>query len=383
MRRALGEVLDTLAEHHPYLPQPWLVGSPFFAPPKTLLAALQKASREERFDYPPSQGLPELRRSICELHAREGDGVSEEQIVVSHGAKGGLLAVFGALLRQGDEILHATPTYPAYPVMASTFGATSRSLVEEDRGFSWTAEELESRITDKTHLVVLSSPSNPSGATLDQTQADLLVGVCRERGIRLLCDEAYEAFRFANESGSPACRADPEFGTVVVLRSFSKTYAVCGWRIGYVVADAALIEKVAAWQSARLNPPNLLAQRALATATEVPSSYHREVGQAVGRRIEELVALLCQLGLRAEPPVGGFYLWLDLGREVSVAGFESTADFCVELARCHGLALWPGEDYGVQGRVRISAVACDPIHWFDECRRLARALRSILNLEKG
>jgi len=382
MKRALDEVLDALAEHHPARQQPWLVGSPFFDPPAVLLAALRETTREERFDYPPSRGIPELRRSICELHAREGDVLSEEEVVVTHGAKAGLLAVFGSLVGPGDEILHASPTYPAYPVMASTFGAVPRPLTETGGRFSWTAEELEARITDKTRLVVLSSPSNPSGATLGEAEAETLVGVCRERGIRLICDEAYEAFRFAGERGSPALRADPELGTVVLLRSFSKSYAVCGWRIGYVAADAALTDRVIAWQSARLNPPNLLAQRALVQVTEVPSSYRRETRLVVAARLEELVSFLRGLGLRAERPAGGFYIWLELGLELSAAGFASTGELCIELARRVGLALWPGEDYQAPGWVRISAVACEPSHWIEECRQLGQALRTTLNLEK-
>ena len=382
MTRALDLVLEAL-DAHPHPDRSWLVGSPWFEPPDQLRRAISEAACGSRYDYPPPQGLAELRTAVTELHTREELALGLENVAITHGAKSGLLAVFGSLLKPGDEILHSLPCYPAYPAAATTLGARPVAVPREEGRSSWEPATLEACLTPRTRALVLSSPANPDGATLNADQAHALVGFCREHGLRLVCDEAYEAFRYAPDTGRLPAHWDPDLETVVQVRSFSKTYALCGWRIGYIAADPALTRRVTAWQSAVLNPPNLLAQLALVAAPTVPRSFSRDARHSVLQRLEELATVLVNAGLETAPPEGGFYLWVDVRSQLAASGHSSTSDWCVDLARQQGTGLWPGEDFLVPGWVRLSAVACSDTDWDATLDRLGKGLQSFTTPRKA
>ncbi len=381
MKRTLDHVLEALNDH-PDPDRSWLVGSPWFEPPDELRRAMQSAASATSFDYPPPQGLAELRAAVAELHRRDGLALEPENVLITHGSKSGLLAVFGCLLQPGDEILHPAPCYPAYPAAATALGETPVAVPHEDGRSLFEPAALEASITPRTRALVLSSPANPTGATLTSGQARELVELCREHGLRLVCDEAYEAFRFAPDTDHLPAHWDPDLETVVQVRSFSKTYALCGWRIGYVAADATLIRRLTAWQSALLNPPNSIAQQALISAPAVSPSFFQEAGRRVRNRLDELVAVLAGAGLGTELPQGGFYVWADVRSRLTASGHSNTADWCADLARRHGVGLWPGEDFLAPGWVRASAVACADPDWESALGRLGGALRLFIDERK-
>ena len=378
MMRAVDRIFEAL-DAHPDPDRSWLVGSPWFETPEELRRAIGEAAQSSRYDYPPPQGLVELRAAVTELHDREKLSLDSAQVVITHGAKSGLLAVLGALLQPGDEILHPLPCYPAYPAAAATLGATPVGVPREDGYSGWAPGALAAAVTSRTRALVLSSPANPDGATLRSDQARALVNFCREHGLRLVCDEAYEAFRYAPDTDRLPAHWDPDLETVVQVRSFSKTYALCGWRTGYIATDSALIQRVTAWQSALLNPPNLLAQLALVAAPTVPRSFSVEARDRIRRRLEELVAVLVDAGLETMMPEGGFYVWTDVRPQLGATGHSDTAAWCVDLARRHGIGLWPGKDFHAPGWVRISAVACPDADWERALERLGEGLRSFTN----
>ena len=371
MRRALDLVLEAL-ESHPDSDRSWLVGSPSFEPPDELRRALREAASASSFDYPPPQGIAELRAAVAELHRRDSLALEPENVLITHGAKSGLLTVFGCLIEPGDEILHPAPCYPAYPAAVTALGGTPVAVPHEDGRSIGEPATFEARITPRTRALVLSSPANPTGGTLTGDQARELVELCRNHGLRLICDEAYEAFRFAPETDRLPAHWDPNLETVIQVRSFSKTYALCGWRIGYVAADPALIRRLTAWQSALLNPPNSMAQQALISAPVVPTSFREETRRRVRNRLDELTAVLADAGLEVEAPQGGFYVWANTGR-------TDTAAWCADLAHRHGIGLWPGEDFLAPGWVRASAVACADSDWEWSLDRLGTELHSFID----
>jgi len=375
MMRAVDFVLDALAAR----PDPeasFLIGSPWFEPPATLRQALAEAARGSHHGYPPLQGLFELRTAVTELHERQGLALSPEQVVITHGAKSGLLAVLGTLLEPGDEILHPVPCYPAYRAAPAALGARPVAVSQVTHRPSWDPETLQPYVTQRTKALVLSSPANPDGATLSSDEARELVAFCRDRGLRLVCDEPYEAFRFSPDSERLPAHWDPDLETVIQIRSFSKTYALCGWRIGYVAADAPLVRRVTAWQSALLNPPNSFAQQALIAVPQVLEEYTTKARGQVRQRLEELLETAVGAGLKTEMPKGGFYLWSNVEEQLAASGHPDTRSWCVDLARQQGVGLWPGEDFFAPGWVRLSAVACPEIGWSLALERLAEALRS-------
>ena len=378
MKRTLDRVLEAL-DAHPDPDRSWLVGSPWFEPPDELRRTLQSAASASSFDYPPPQGLTKLRAAMAELHRRDDLALEPENVLITHGAKSGLLGVFGCLLQPGDEILHPAPCYPAYPIAVTALGGTPVAVPHDDGRSIGEPAALEARITPRTRALVLSSPANPTGATLTSEQARELVDLCRKHDLRLVCDEAYEAFRFAPNTDRLPAHWDPDLETVVQVRSFSKTYALCGWRIGYVAADPALIRRLTSWQSALLNPPNSIAQQALVSAPMVPTSFIQEAGRRVRNRLDELVTVLADAGLGVHSPQGGFYVWADVRSRLATTGHSDTAAWCADLARRHGIGLWPGEDYLAPGWVRASAVACADSNWESALNRLGTALRSFID----
>jgi aspartate aminotransferase len=378
VKGALGQVLEAL-DAHSDPDRSWLVGSPWFEPPDRLQLAMQSAASASSFDYPPPQGIAGLRAAVAELHRRDDLELEPENVLITHGAKSGLLAVFGTLLTPGDEILHPAPCYPAYPAAITALGGIPVAVPHQDGRLLFEPAALEAHATPRTRAVVLSSPANPTGATLTGEQARELVELCRKLGLRLICDEAYEAFRFASGTDRLPAHWDPDLETVVQVRSFSKTYALCGWRIGYVAADPALIRRLTSWQSALLNPPNSIAQQALISAPSVPPSFIQEAGRRVRNRLDELVAVLVDAGLEVERPQGGFYVWADVRSQLAATGHTDTSAWCADLARHHGIGLWPGEDYLAPGWVRASAVACAEVDWESALVRLGTELRSFID----
>ena len=378
MMRAVDRIFEAL-DAHLDPDRSWLVGSPWFEPPEELTRAIGEAAQSSRYDYPPPQGLAELRTAVTELHDREKLSLDSAQVVITHGAKSGLLAVLGDLLQPGDEILHPLPCYPAYSAVATTLGAKPVAVPRERGCSGWEPAALHACLTPRTRALVLSSPANPDGATLRSDQARALVDFCREHGLRLVCDEAYQAFRYAPDTDRLPAHWDPDLEVVVQVRSFSKTYALCGWRIGYITTDPALIRRVTTWQSTLLNPPNLLAQLALVAAPTVPRSFSVEARDRIRRRLEELVAVLVDAGLETMMPEGGFYVWTDVRPQLGATGHSDTAALCADLARRHGIGLWPGEDFHAPGWVRVSAVACSDADWERALERLGEGLRSFTN----
>lgn len=377
MTTALSKVVTALAEH-PDPTEDWLVGEPWFKPPKTLLKNLRKVSTETAFPYSPLAGEAEFLSAVAKDQCCRDFPLDVEQVVATHGAKGGLFAVMSCLLGPGDEVLHPTPCYPAYRTIVRSCGATPVGIDQPGDHFCWDRAAIEDHITDRTRALVLSSPANPGGATLTADQARLLVEVCRDHTLRLVCDEAYVAFG-PSDAGSSCQPAtwDPSLETVIQIRSFSKSHAVCGWRLGYVAADQGFANRVAAWQGAHLNPPNSLAQLALADVVALPESYFQKIRREVRRRLMELARVVSQAGLPAKVPVGGFYLWVDVRPTIETIGLKSSLDLCLDLARNHGIGVWPGEDFFAPGWVRLSAVAIASQRWRSAITRLGSALENL------
>jgi aspartate/methionine/tyrosine aminotransferase len=206
-------------------------------------------------------------------------------------------------------------------------------------------------------------------------EARALVDLCRDRGIHLICDEAYVDFRFAPGRRSLPAAFDPERTTVVQLRSASKSWALCGWRIGWITSDASLAARVARTHASFINPASGPAQAALCALPVVPDDYLEDARSQVARRIDELCSSFDTAGFSVLRPDGGFYLWLDLADKIEAAGAGDAVQWCVEVARRSGIGLWPGEDFGGTGHVRIAVTAPSDGDW----STAVDALTAVLN----
>ncbi len=370
--RAIDEVVAALRIYEGPVSN-WLVGEPSVAPPAVLREALASAAESPTFGYAPPAGLPQLREVLAARDHNREKSLSADEVVVTHGAKGGLLALFATLLGPGDEIIHPQPCYPAYPAMASMLGATPVAVPETDGGFAgWTAK-LRAGINSRTRAVVIASPSNPTGATLQAREARDLVELCRSRGVRLICDEAYVDFRFGIDTGTLPAAFDPDHTTVVQVRSASKSWALCGWRIGWVVADRDLAARIASRHASLLNPASGPAQEALVSLPQVGENYLEDARTAIRTRLTDLNTALAPDW--TVDPDGGFYLWLDVRDHLRNNGFDSATAWCRDLARHRGVALWPGEDFLGPGHVRLAVTTPSTSQWARSIERLGEALR--------
>ena len=370
--RAVDRVIEALAEH-PGPHNTWIVGEPCFGPPPELVSAFERAAGSTSFRYPPPAGVPALREVLATRYAEEGHSVLPDQITITNGAKGGLFALLATLLDPGDELIHPQPGYPAYPAMAYRLGARPVGVNEPGGGFSGWAETVADHISSRTRAVILASPSNPTGATLDASDVRALVELCDAHGIRLICDEAYVDFRFSGNDQALPADIDPDLSTLVRVRSASKSWALCGWRLGWVTADPSLAARVAHTHSSLLNPASGPAQTALLALPEVPRSYLENARAMVSTRMDELCSVLTNAGLSLTKPKGGFYLWLDV-KDLGANQRADTVEWCVDVARHSGFGLWPGEDFGGSGHVRVAVTAPSEADWQQAVAALTRVL---------
>ena len=360
MKRALDGVIAALGRY-PGATIDLLVGEPCFGPPAEILSQFGRTADIAVGGYGPPGGIDGLRRILAERVG--GAGSEAKNTVVTHGAKGGLLALFAALIEPGDHVVHPLPCYPAYPAMVRRFGGEPVGVAETAAGFAgWSAAVVDA-IGPKVRAVVLSSPSNPTGSVVSDEGLAGLVGICRDRGIRLILDEAYTEFRFSDEP-DPAGTLGLD-GTVVRVGSASKGLALPGWRIGWIFTDPGLAARLAEVQGALLNPPATPPQRALLALPDVPQSYFEENRREVHARMEALAVAMTAAGLDAEMPGGGFYLWVDVAERLDGA---TSVEWCERLASERGVGLWPGEDFGVPGFVRLALPQGDD--WRDSVREI-------------
>lgn len=354
--RSVDAVIAALGEH-PDGASSWLVGEPCVEPPAVLLDAFERAARGPRFPYAPPAGLPLLREVLASLHGEGGSAAHPDQVAVTAGAKGGLLALLAEVLEPGDEVIHPLPCYPAYRSIAARLGARGVGVAEVDGSLAGWADAVAGHIGPRTRAVIVASPSNPTGSTLASEDAASLVELCRRHGVRLICDEAYAEFRFADGCERVPADLDPQRRTVIQLRSASKSWALCGWRIGWIVADAELAARVASRHTSLVNPASGPVQAALTSLPEVPAGYLEGARAAVSDRITAVATVLERTGLAPRRPAGGFYLWLAVDGLSARTGSAGAAELCLAAAKGHGVGLWPGEDFGSSEHVRIAVTA--------------------------
>lgn len=322
-----------------------LVGEPCFDPPEVLRDALARAAREDSFGYGPAHGLPELRECLAALAREEGLRSQASEVAVTQGAKAGLLATLAALVEPGDEVIHPAPCYPATPFLVRRLGGVPVEVPEGADGLAGWGAAAAARIGDRTRAVVVATPSNPTGSVLPPEEAVTLHAACRRSGAVLVLDEAYRGFVFSRHR-APGVEGEG----VLRLRSASKTWAVCGWRLGWVLATAEMADRVAAAHAALVNPAATPGQRALSAVAGVESSFAATARAEVHRRLTALRRAFAQAGLGCPEPAGGFYLWL----EPRLSGATAVEAWCEQVAETRGVGLWPGSDFGAPDRVRAA-----------------------------
>ncbi len=343
-------------------------GEPDFPTPDYIVAAAQAACAQPRFHkYTPAAGLPELREAVAAKTARDsGYQVSPGQILITNGGKQAVYEAFATLLDPGDEVLLPTPYWTTYPeAIALAGGVPVRVLTDERTGYRASVADLEAACTPRTKLLLFVSPSNPTGAVYPPEQVAEIGRWAAERGLWVVTDEIYEHLVYGEARHVSMPVAVPELAErCVVLNGVAKTYAMTGWRVGWLIGPADVVKAAANLQShATSNVCNVAQAAALAAVTGDLSAVER-MRQAFDRRRLAMTTMLNEIpGVVCPLPEGAFYCYPSvkgvLGKELAGGRPASTLELAEVILEHADVAVVPGEAFGTPGYFRLSCALGD------------------------
>jgi len=331
------------------------IGEPDFDTPPHIVEAACASLRSGATHYTPSAGIMELRQAIADdLNAKRGYHVTPQQVVVTPGAKPIMFFTIMALGEPGREIIYPNPGFPIYESMINYVGAKAVPIpLREERGFRFDMDELLGLITERTALIILNSPQNPTGGVLEEGDLEAIAEVCVKRNIPVLSDEVYEHIlydgEFSSIAGFPGM--SPAERTII-LHGFSKTYAMTGWRLGYGVMPVDMAEAVTRLMTNSNSCTNAATQFAGLAALKGPQDSVPKMVEAFRERRDVIVEGLNALpGVRCVKPRGAFYVFPNItGTGMTSREFEAFAMNEAGVACLSGAAF--GE-YG-EGYLRMS-----------------------------
>ena len=325
------------------------VGEPDFDTPDHIKEAAIAAIQEGFNKYTPAGGIPELKEAIAEKLSREnGVDYSPNEVVACVGGKQAVCNVFLAICDPGDEVIVHAPTWPTF-LEQIKLAQGNPVTVPLASPFSITADPLVERITPKTRAILLNSPCNPTGEVADPAEIRKLAQACVERGIYFIADETYEHFLYgATEHLSPASMGADEKANVITVNTVSKTYAMTGWRLGYVAGPEPVIKAINDLMTQITSNPTSAAQKAAIAALTGPQDCVQEMVAEFSARRTLLVEGLRDLGYTCALPGGAFYAFPQVkGDEQDMA----VADRLLEEAH---VATVPGSSFLADGYLRMS-----------------------------
>lgn len=337
-------------------------GEPDFDTPVFIKEACVKALSEGKTKYAPAPGIPELRATIAEKYQRGNgvDGVEAAQVVVSPGGKYSCYLAILAVISPGDEVIVPAPYWVSYPEMVKLAGGVSKIIFAgKDAGFKISPEQLRESITPKTRMVIINSPSNPTGAVYTPSEIEALTQVAVEAGIYIMSDEIYEYLLYDGvEHVSPASLSKEAAQLVITVSGFSKTFSMTGWRLGTLMAPLPIAKAVSSIQSQTSSNATTFAQHGALAAMQnwekSLSAIHGMLEVFNVRRLRLLEGLQSIDGIECPRAQGAFYLF------PNVDSFGLSAnDFAAKILRDEKVALVPGEGFGAPGYVRLSYAISD------------------------
>jgi len=345
------------------------VGDPNFVTPSHIIEAAERAARDGFTKYTPSDGFSSLRELLAtKVYERNGLDVPVEQVVVTTGGCGGLFTSLLVLVDPGDEILLPDPGWANYPPMAHVLEARHVFYpLDPARGWAPDLDALEALIGPRSKVIILNSPGNPTGAVYDAGVLADVLDLARRRDLWVISDECYDEIVFEGSHVSAASVG--EVDRILTVFTFSKSYAMTGWRLGYVVAPSVVASALSKAQEPVVGNASSISQKAGEAALTGPQDCVRKMRDAYGERRNLAMAILDDVGVAYVRPRGAFYLMVD----VSPAG--DSLEFAKRLLEEHHVSVVPGSAFGPggEGWVRVS-LCVDPAVLGDGLRRLGTAL---------
>ncbi|MGD6979540.1 MULTISPECIES: pyridoxal phosphate-dependent aminotransferase [Citricoccus] len=338
-------------------------GEPDFPTPGYIVEAAVEAARDPRnHRYSPAAGLPELRQAIADKTLRDS-GVSLEpsQVLVTNGGKQAVYNTFATLLDPGDEVIVPTPFWTTYPESIRLAGGVPVEVFAgPETGYKVSVDQLEAALTDRTKVLLFVSPSNPTGAVYSPEATAEIGRWAAARGLWVVTDEIYEHLTYDGVPFTSIAAAVPELAEqVVILNGVAKTYAMTGWRVGWMAGPKDVIKAAANLQSHATSNVANVSQRAALAAVSGPLDAVQEMKAAFDRRRRAMVeALNAVPGFSCPTPEGAFYAYVDvrdaLGRTYRDVTPQTSAELAGFILGEAEVAVVPGEAFGPSGFLRLS-----------------------------
>lgn len=338
-------------------------GEPDFPTPAPIVAAAVAAAQDPaNHRYTPAAGLPALKEAIAAKTLRDsGYAVDPASVLVTNGGKQAVFQAFAALVDPGDEVLLPAPYWTTYPeAIRLAGGVPVEVFAGVDQGYLVTVEQLEAARTPRTKVLLFNSPSNPTGAVYSPEQTEQIGRWALEHGIWVITDEIYEHLTYDDAVFTPIVRAVPELAdTTIVLNGVAKTYAMTGWRVGWMIGPSDVIKAATNFQSHLTSNVANVSQRAAIAALSGDLAAVHEMRTAFDRRRRTMVEMLSAIdGVVCPAPQGAFYAYPSvegvLGRTIRGVTPTTSAELAALILEQAEVAVVPGEAFGPSGYLRLS-----------------------------
>ena len=330
------------------------IGEPDTDAPKKVKEAIAYHALNSPIKYSPVGGMPELREKIAKFYNEKfGGNYNKDNVLVTVGSTEGLSSTLKTILAEDDEVLIPTPAYVGYEPLIRVARAKTIFMDLEENNFVLTKEILEKNITDKTKLIILTYPNNPSGITLAEEEMVKIVKFLKEKKIYLISDEIYAAITFEKFT-SFAKFSDELKEQLIIINGFSKSHSMTGYRLGYIIADEKLQNQVKKVSQYNVTSASTLSQYGAIAALDKCSDTAK-ISEIYKNRVEYFVNRLEKLGFECLKPKGAFYVFATYKNIEKFKNMKSF-DFVLDLLEKTELAIVPGITFQVEGYVRFSIV---------------------------
>ncbi|MBP9016008.1 MAG: pyridoxal phosphate-dependent aminotransferase [Candidatus Atribacteria bacterium] len=327
------------------------MGEPHFPTPHYILEKLQDFYWQGEIKYTPTVGIPSLREKIAHHLKEEKEWeVTPEEVIILPGSLFGTVTIFSSLLEPQDEVLVPDPGFTNHFYQVELCGGKmKRYHLQEKNGFLPDIKEIENLITSRTKMILINSPSNPLGVVFPKETLRQLAQLAEEYGLLLISDEAYEKYVYEGEHQGMFSFINKD--NLISIFSFSKTYALTGWRVGYMIVPHYLVKHLAKVEEYLIACTSHLSQKAAEIALYLPKEEVKKMVDYYRGNRDKAIELLEQGGFHFFKPQGGYYLWINI-QEFSL----SSLDFCKTLVKESKVAVSPGDAFGEggEGFVRLS-----------------------------
>lgn len=338
-------------------------GEPDFATPDHIVDAAVEACRDPRnHKYSANAGLPELREAIADVTARDsGVQVDPGRVLVTNGGKQAVFQSFAALLNPGDEAIVPAPYWVTYPEAIKLAGGVPVPIpTDASAGFKVTVEQLEAATSDRTKLLVFVSPSNPTGAVYSPAETAAIGKWAGERGIWVVTDEIYQHLVYGDAAFTSITGVPELEDRWIIISGVAKTFAMTGWRVGWMVGPSDVIRAAANHQSHLSSNVANVSQRAALAAVTGPMDEVWKMREAFDRRRQTMTRMLNDIpGVKCVEPMGAFYCFPDLTEALATSEHTSTIDLAADVLENAEVAMVPGEAFGAPGYARLSYALSD------------------------